>query len=122
MVFLDETGLMLAPLVRRTWPPRGWRPVMYCWDRHDRLSEYLVWRVPVGTDSTQRPLDVCSSLDRAGLLCGIDNLRAEEPAVHAVSRVDVSVGGAHTNQPAERNVGFGKTNKGHIVNKKVAIV
>ena len=29
---------MLAPLVRRTWHPRGWRPVMYCWDRHDRLS------------------------------------------------------------------------------------
>ncbi len=29
---------MLQPLVRRTWHPRGWRPVMYCWDRHDRLS------------------------------------------------------------------------------------
>ena len=37
-MFIDETGLMLAPLVRRTWHPRGWRPVMYCWDRHDRLS------------------------------------------------------------------------------------
>jgi len=29
---------MLQPLVRRTWAPRGERPVMYCWDRHDRLS------------------------------------------------------------------------------------
>ena len=29
---------MLQPLVRRTWHPRGWRPVMYCWDRHDRSS------------------------------------------------------------------------------------
>ena len=38
MLFLDETGLMLQPLVRRTWSPRGERPVMYCWDRHDRLS------------------------------------------------------------------------------------
>jgi transposase len=37
-VFLDETGLMLQPLVRRTWAPRGQTPVMYCWDRHDRLS------------------------------------------------------------------------------------
>ena len=37
-MFTDETGLMLQPLVRRTWHPRGWRPVMYCWDRHDRLS------------------------------------------------------------------------------------
>jgi transposase len=37
-VFLDETGLMLQPLVRRTWAPQGQTPVMYCWDRHDRLS------------------------------------------------------------------------------------
>jgi transposase len=29
---------MLQPLVRRTWAPKGQRPVMYCWDRHDRLS------------------------------------------------------------------------------------
>ena len=35
---MDETGLMLQPLVRRTWAPRGQTPVMYSWDRHDRLS------------------------------------------------------------------------------------
>jgi len=35
---LDETGLMLQPLVRRTWGPEGQTPVMYSWDRHDRLS------------------------------------------------------------------------------------
>ena len=29
---------MLAPLVRRTWAPQGWTPVMYSWDRRDRLS------------------------------------------------------------------------------------
>ena len=29
---------MLQPLIRRTWAPRGQTPVMYCWDRHDRLS------------------------------------------------------------------------------------
>lgn len=29
---------MLAPLVRRTWAPAGQTPVMYSWDRHDRLS------------------------------------------------------------------------------------
>jgi transposase len=29
---------MLAPLVRRTWAPQGQTPVMYSWDRHDRLS------------------------------------------------------------------------------------
>jgi len=37
-VFLDETGLMLQPVVRRSWGPEGCPPVMYCWDRHDRLS------------------------------------------------------------------------------------
>lgn len=29
---------MLAPLVRRTWAPVGRTPVMYSWDRRDRLS------------------------------------------------------------------------------------
>lgn len=29
---------MLQPLVRRTWAPEGWTPVLYSWDRHDRLS------------------------------------------------------------------------------------
>lgn len=29
---------MLQPLIRRTWAPKGQTPVMYCWDRHDRLS------------------------------------------------------------------------------------
>ena len=38
MVFLDETGLLLQPLVRRTWSPSGRTPVLYSWDRHDRLS------------------------------------------------------------------------------------
>jgi len=37
-VFLDETSLMLQPLVRRTWALKAQTPVMYCWDRHDRLS------------------------------------------------------------------------------------
>jgi putative transposase len=38
LVFLDETGLMLQPLVRRTWAPRGQTPWLDCWDRHDRWS------------------------------------------------------------------------------------
>lgn len=29
---------MLQPLVRRTWAPQGWTPVMYSWNRRDRLS------------------------------------------------------------------------------------
>jgi transposase len=38
LVFLDESGFMLTPTVRRTWAPRGSKPVLNCWDRHDRLS------------------------------------------------------------------------------------
>jgi transposase len=29
---------MLQPLVRKTWAPQGRTPVMYSWDRRDRLS------------------------------------------------------------------------------------
>jgi transposase len=38
LVFLDESGYMLTPTVRRTWAPRGQTPVLSCWDRRDRLS------------------------------------------------------------------------------------
>lgn len=29
LVFIDESGLMMAPLLRRTWAPRGCTPVLY---------------------------------------------------------------------------------------------
>jgi transposase len=38
LVFLDESGFMLQPLVRRTWALRGQTPVLKSWDRRDRLS------------------------------------------------------------------------------------
>jgi transposase len=28
VVFIDESGLLMAPLVRRTWAPRGQRPIL----------------------------------------------------------------------------------------------
>jgi transposase len=37
-VFVDESGFMLQPLVRRTWAPRGRTPILRQWDRRDRLS------------------------------------------------------------------------------------
>ena len=37
-MFLDETGLMLQPLRRRTWAPCGKTPVLRAWDRRDRWS------------------------------------------------------------------------------------
>jgi transposase len=38
IVFLDESGFMLTPTVRRTWAPQGQTPVLSCWDRRDRIS------------------------------------------------------------------------------------
>jgi transposase len=38
LVFLDESGFMLTPTVRRTWAPRGRGAVLDSWDRRDRLS------------------------------------------------------------------------------------
>jgi transposase len=38
VVFLDESGFMLTPTVRRTWAPQGETPLLSCWDRRDRLS------------------------------------------------------------------------------------
>jgi transposase len=38
LVFLDESGYMLTPTVRRTWAPKGKGAILNCWDRRDRLS------------------------------------------------------------------------------------
>jgi transposase len=38
LVFLDESGFMLTPSVRRTWAPRGQTPILEAWDRRDRIS------------------------------------------------------------------------------------
>jgi transposase len=38
LVFLDESGYMLTPTVRRTWAPCGQTPILDCWDRRDRVS------------------------------------------------------------------------------------
>lgn len=38
VVFLDEAGFMLTPIVRRTLAPRGRTPVLPAWQRHDRIS------------------------------------------------------------------------------------
>lgn len=46
IVFLDESGFMLQPLVRRSWAPRGQTPIIRCWDRRDRLSVIGAITVP----------------------------------------------------------------------------
>lgn len=38
LVFIDECGFMLEPLVRRTWAPRGHTPVIKVNEPHGRIS------------------------------------------------------------------------------------
>jgi transposase len=38
LVFIDESGFLLIPSVRKTWAPRGHTPLLRFWQRHDRLS------------------------------------------------------------------------------------
>lgn len=38
LVFLDESGYLLNPTVRRTYAPCGETPILKAWDRHDRIS------------------------------------------------------------------------------------
>src|SRR5438874_13764839 len=38
IAFVDESGFMLTPTVRRTLAPRGKTPVLVAWDRRDRWS------------------------------------------------------------------------------------
>jgi transposase len=46
LVFYDESGFMLRPLVRRSWALRGQTPILRCWDRRDRLSVIGAITVP----------------------------------------------------------------------------
>lgn len=38
IALLDESGFLLAPVVRRTLAPRGQTPILDCSDSHDRIS------------------------------------------------------------------------------------
>jgi transposase len=49
LVFLDESGFMMAPLVRRSWAPRGVTPVLYQRGRsHQKVSAIAALCVPPG--------------------------------------------------------------------------
>ncbi|MBI4561558.1 MAG: IS630 family transposase [Candidatus Rokubacteria bacterium] len=72
LVFVDESGFLLIPSVRKTWAPRGQTPVLRIWQRRDKLSVIsgvsvsprrrrygLYYRVQ--TSNIRRP-DVCAFL------------------------------------------------------------
>jgi len=47
IVFIDETGLLMAPLVRRSWAPCGKTPILYQRTRsHEKVSMIAALSVP----------------------------------------------------------------------------
>lgn len=57
-MFLDETGFMLQPVVRRTWAPKGQTPIHYSWDRRDRISVISAITVPPGRHRLRLYFDI----------------------------------------------------------------
>lgn len=54
LVFIDESGLLMAPLVRRSWHPRGVTPVLEQRTRsHQKVSVIAALCVPPSRDAVQ---------------------------------------------------------------------
>ena len=51
IVFIDEAGFMLAPILRRTWAPRGCTPVLRVSAPHDRIS--VIGAISISPQSKQ---------------------------------------------------------------------
>ena len=39
LIFVDESGFLLIPSVRKTWSPVGQTPILHHRYRHDRISD-----------------------------------------------------------------------------------
>ncbi len=76
IVFIDESGFLMAPLVRRTWAPRGQTPMLYhrtrhrqkvsaiaalCWKRGEEVRLYFRLQ-PDRNINTQRVVDFLRQL------------------------------------------------------------
>ncbi|MGH7386961.1 MAG: transposase [Candidatus Methylomirabilales bacterium] len=54
MAFLDESGVLMAPLVRRTWSPQGHTPILLHRTRaHQKVSVIAALCVPPSRDRVQ---------------------------------------------------------------------
>jgi putative transposase len=94
LAFIDESGLLMSPLVRRTWAPRGQTPVLYQRTRsHQKVTiigalcvsperdrVHLYFRLHCNTNiNARRTTDFLSHLDRhleAPLIVIWDRLQA----------------------------------------------
>jgi hypothetical protein len=66
LVFLDESGFMLTPTVRRTFAPRGRTPILEAWDRRDRWSAISCVTVSPATGRPGLYFDLLDHNVRAG--------------------------------------------------------
>jgi transposase len=102
LVFLDESGFMLQPLVRRTWALRGQTPVLKSWDRRERLSVisavtvsptrkrfglyFMVQRENVKTDAVKHFLRQLRKHLPRGMVAVMDRLNAHRSAARAMEK------------------------------------
>ncbi len=86
LVFLDESGFMLTPSVRRTWAPRGQTPILDAWDRRDRISAIS----SISVSPTNRRLNL-----HFDLLPDNTNVHAEDIVAY-LKRLKAQIGGPLT--------------------------
>jgi transposase len=82
LVFLDESGFQLTPLLRHTWSPRGKTPIVDVWQRHDRISVISGVSLNVRTGEPglcfeMLPTDLNARAE--DIVCFLRDLRKEHP-------------------------------------------
>jgi transposase len=100
LVFLDEAGFLLTPLVRRTLAPRGQTPILPAWDRHDRISAISCVTLGVMADQPELYFELMPeglNVTAEDIVAFLDDLRCELPGpltliwdrhnIHSRSRV-----------------------------------
>jgi len=86
IVFVDEAGFMLAPLLRRTWAPRGCTPIVKISEPHGRIS--VIAAITISPERRHFSLYFQRSVDNA-------NFRAKS-VVHFIEDVRHKVRGPIT--------------------------
>jgi transposase len=82
LVFLDESGFMLTPTVRRTLAPRGQTPVLPARQRHDRISAISCLTLGVRAEQPELYFELMPAglnVTAADIVAFLNELRREVP-------------------------------------------
>jgi len=82
LVFLDESGFMLTPLLRRSLWPRGRTQVIDAWQRHDRISAISCITLGVNDQQPQLYFELLPqglNVTAADIVAFLSDLRRELP-------------------------------------------